>query len=152
MPLPAERPWSKSQTIRGLNPGQLPFLLSRFDAETMRAFLIRWLVTSLAIFIIANLSGLVYIQSLKALVLGSLILGILNVFLRPALILLTLPLTFFTLGFFIFVINGFILYTVAGLVPGFQVLSFWSALLAALLISILCALINYLIEEKKVLE
>ncbi len=118
----------------------------------MRAFLIRWLVTSLAIFIIANLSGLVYIQSLKALVLGSLILGILNVFLRPALILLTLPLTLFSLGFFIFVINGFILYTVAGLVPGFQVLSFWSALLAALLISILCALINYLIEEKKVLE
>jgi len=47
------------------------------------------------------------------------------------------------------VINGFILYTVAGLVPGFQILSFWKALLAALLISILCALINYVIKEQK---
>ena len=118
----------------------------------MRTFLIRWSVTSLAIFIVANLSGLLYIESLQALILGSLILGILNVFLRPVLIFLTLPLTLFTLGLFIFVINGFILYTVAGLVPGFQVLSFWSALLAALLISIVCALINHLIKEKEVLE
>jgi len=115
----------------------------------MRTFLIRWLVISLAIFVVANLSGLIYIDSLKALILGSLILGILNVFLRPILIFLTLPLTFFTLGLFIFVINGFILYTVAGLVPGFQILSFWKALLAALLISILCALINYVIKEQK---
>lgn len=115
----------------------------------MRTFLIRWLVISLAIFVVANLSGLIYIESLKALVLGSLIVGILNVFLRPILIFLTLPLTFFTLGLFIFVINGFILYTVAGLVPGFQILSFWKALVAALLISMLSALINYVIKEQK---
>lgn len=104
---------------------------------------------SLAIFVVANISGLIYIDSLRALVLGSLILGILNVFLRPILIFLTLPLTFFTLGLFLFVINGFLLYTVAGLVPGFEVLSFWRALLATLLISMLCALINYVIKEQK---
>jgi putative membrane protein len=118
----------------------------------MKNFLIRWLVTSLAIFIVANLFGLVYIESLKALVLASLILGILNVFLRPVLIFMTFPLIFFTLGFFIFVINAFILYIVAKLVPGFEVLGFWKTLLAAFLITVFCALINYMIKEKKSLE
>jgi putative membrane protein len=115
----------------------------------MREFLTRWLIISLAIFIVANVFGLVYIDSLTALVLASLILGILNVFLRPILIFMTFPLTFLTLGLFIIVINGFILYLVALLVPGFDILGLWKTLLAALLISVLGALINYMIKEKK---
>jgi putative membrane protein len=115
----------------------------------MKLFLIRWLILSLAIFIVADLFGLVYIDGLKALVLTSLILGILNVFLRPILIFMTFPLTFFTLGLFIIVINGFILYLTALLVPGFEILGFWKTILAALLISILGALINHMIKEKK---
>ena len=114
-------------------------------------FLIRWLILSLAIFIVANLFGLVYIESLKALVLASLILGILNVFLRPILIFMTFPLTFFTLGLFIIVINGFILYLTAWLVPGFEVLGFGKTILAAFFISILGALINHMIKENKAL-
>ena len=85
----------------------------------------------MAIFIVANIFNLIYIQDLKALILGSLILGILNVFLRPILVLLTLPLNIFTLGLFLFAINGFILYVVSGLVPGFQIAGFWKAVLAA---------------------
>jgi putative membrane protein len=118
----------------------------------MKRFFLRWFVTSLAIFIVANIFNLIYIQDLKALILGSLILGILNVFLRPVLVFLTLPLNIFTLGVFLFVINGFILYAVSGLVPGFEIASFWKAILAALLISIISALINWMVrEESKVI-
>ncbi len=108
----------------------------------------RWLVLSLAIFIVANVTNLIYIGDLKALILGSLILGILNVFLKPVLIFFTLPLTVITLGLFILVINGIVLYLVSFLVSGFEIGGFGKAFLAAFLISILAMLINWVIKDK----
>ncbi len=114
----------------------------------MKAFLLKWFITALSIFIVANIFGIIHIENLKALVLASLILGILNAILRPILIILTLPINIFTLGFFTLVINGFLLYVVAGLVSGFEIASFWRAFWAALLISIVNALINFLIYKE----
>ena len=114
----------------------------------MKAFLLKWLVTAVSIFIVANIFGIIHIENLKALVLASLILGILNAILRPILIILTLPINIFTLGVFTLVINGFLLYAVSGLVSGFEIASFWRAFLAAFLISIINALINFLIHKE----
>ncbi|MCK4385266.1 MAG: phage holin family protein [candidate division Zixibacteria bacterium] len=114
----------------------------------MKAFLLKWLVTAVSIFIVANIFGIIHIENLKALVLASLILGILNAILRPILIILTLPINVFTLGLFTLVINGFLLYMVSGLVSGFEIVSFWRAFLAALLISMVNALINFLIHKE----
>lgn len=114
----------------------------------MKAFLLKWFITGISIFIVANLFGIIYIENLKALVLAALILGILNAILRPFLIILTLPINIFTLGLFTFVINGFLLYTVSGLVSGFEIDSFWRAFLAALLISMINALMNSLIHKE----
>jgi putative membrane protein len=117
-------------------------------AQQMKAFLLKWLVTAVSIFIVANVFGVIYIKDLKALVLAALLLGILNAILRPILIILTLPITIFTLGLFTLVINGFLLYAVSGMVAGFEIASFWRAFLAALLISIVNALINFLIHKE----
>jgi putative membrane protein len=114
----------------------------------MKAFLLKWLVTAVSIFIVANIFGVIYIENFQALLLAALILGILNAILRPILIILTLPITIFTLGLFTLVINGFLLYAVSGLVSGFEIASFWRAFLAALLISMVNALINFLIHKE----
>jgi putative membrane protein len=97
---------------------------------------------------VANLFGLIYIENLGVLILAALLLGILNAFVRPMLLILTLPINIISLGLFTLVINGFLLYAVAGLVSGFEVTSFWKALLAAILISIVTALINILIHKE----
>lgn len=114
----------------------------------MKTFLLKWFVTAVSIFIVANVFGIIHIENLKALVLAALILGILNAILRPILIILTLPINILTLGLFTLMINGFLLYVVSGLVSGFEIASFGRAFLAALLISIVNALINLLIHKE----
>ncbi|MFQ6003094.1 MAG: phage holin family protein [Candidatus Zixiibacteriota bacterium] len=114
----------------------------------MKAFLLKWFITALSIFIVANIFGIIHIENLKALLLAALILGILNASLRPFLVILTLPITILTLGLFTLVINGFLLYAVSGLVSGFEIASFWKAFWAALLISIVNALINFLLHKE----
>jgi len=114
----------------------------------MRAFLTKWLVTVVSIFIVANLFKLIYVESLAVLVLAALVLGILNAFVRPMLLFLTLPINILSLGFFTLVINAFLLYVVAGLVPGFEITGFFRAFLAALLISLMNAMTNFLLHKE----
>lgn len=114
----------------------------------MRRFLLKWFITAISIFVVANVFDLIYIQNLGVLVLAALLLGILNVFVRPMLLVLTLPINLVSLGLFTLVINGFLLYATAGLVSGFNITSFWKALLAAVLISIVTAMINVLIHKE----
>jgi len=114
----------------------------------MRSFLLKWFVTTVSIFIVTNLFHLLYFEDLTVLVLAALVLGILNAFLRPVLILLTLPMNILSLGLFTLIINAFILYASSKMVPGFEIASFWKAFWAALLISIVSALINYMIHKE----
>ena len=114
----------------------------------MKAFLTKWLVNVVSIFIVANLFKLIYVESLAVLALAALVLGILNAFVRPLLLLLTLPINILSLGFFTLVINAFLLYTVAGLVPGFEITGFFRAFLAALLISLINAMTNFLLHKE----
>ena len=114
----------------------------------MKQFLLKWFITAVSIFIVANLFGLIYVENLVVLILAALVLGILNAFVRPMLFVLTLPINIISLGLFTLVINGFLLYVVAGLVTGFEITGFWKALLAAVLISIVNAMINILIHRE----
>jgi putative membrane protein len=115
----------------------------------MKRFLLKWFVTAVSIFVVANVFKLIYVENLTVLVLAALILGILNVFVRPILLVLTLPINIVSLGLFTLVINGFLLYATAGLVSGFEITGFWRALLAALLISIVTAMLNVLIHKER---
>jgi putative membrane protein len=76
------------------------------------------------------------------------ILGVLNAFFRPILILLTLPINILTLGLFTFVINAILMMMVSGVVGGFEVHGFWSALLGSLVISVISWLLNSFINEQ----
>ena len=108
----------------------------------------KWLVTMISIFIVANLFKLIHVESLAVLVLAALVLGLLNAFVRPMLLLLTLPINILSLGFFTLVINAFLLYVVAGLVPGFEITGFFRAFLAALLVSLINAMTNFLLHRE----
>lgn len=87
------------------------------------------------------LRGLRY-DSTTALVLAALLLGIFNAFLRPILLILSAPLILVTLGFFIFVVNAFMLLLVPTIISGFHVDGFGSAFWGAIIVSIVSWLLS----------
>ena len=103
----------------------------------MRHFIFRWAITTLAVMIAASILRGIRYDTIGSLVLAALLLGILNAFIRPILLILSAPLILLTLGLFIFVVNGLMLYWVQGLVGGFHVDSFGSAFWGAILISVI---------------
>ncbi len=102
----------------------------------MSHILINWLVTTIAILVAAYIIPGIRIDSLGAALVGAAILGILNAVLRPILVILTFPITLITLGLFLFVLNALIFLLAGSLLDGFNVRSFWSALLGSLVVSI----------------
>ena len=102
----------------------------------MALFLIHWLVVAIGLALAAYLVPGVVVRSGTALAAGALVLGFVNAVVRPVLTILTLPLTIVTLGLFYFVVNAAAFALAAALVPGFSVTSFWSALLGALVVSL----------------
>jgi putative membrane protein len=79
---------------------------------------------------------MIWVDGLMAALVAAFLLGIVNVIIRPILVFLTLPLTVLTLGLFLLVINGLMLWLVAALVKGFHVNGFWGAVFGSILISI----------------
>lgn len=100
-------------------------------------FIIRLIINMAAILIIAYLfPGLIWVDSFWAALVTAFFLGVVNAVIRPILVLLTLPLTVLTLGVFLLIINGLMLWLVSLLVSGFHVNGFWGAVLGAILISL----------------
>lgn len=114
----------------------------------MRLLLV-WLINTAALFAVPYLLPSVQIRSFTVALISALVLGLVNTLIRPLLLLLTLPVTILTLGLFILVVNGLMFWLVAGMVKGFEVGGFWSAMLGALLYSIISwALSSLLLEDK----
>ena len=105
-------------------------------------FLQRWLFNTLAVFVAVKLVSGISCDTFGTLVVTALVLGVLNAFLRPLLVLLALPLVVVTFGVFFFVINALLLYFVGQLVKGFHVDSFWAAFWGAFVITIVTLLLN----------
>ncbi len=104
-------------------------------------FILRILVNTVAIIITAYLLGIHINGSLTAL-LVAIVLALLNTFLKPLLILLTLPITIFTLGIFLLVINAVIILLASHFVTGFEVGGFWRALLFSIVLSIVNSILE----------
>jgi len=116
----------------------------------MLYLLTRWLVMTVAILLAATvLRAGIHVDSLTTAVIAAAILGIINAFLRPVLLILTLPLTILTLGIFAFVINALMLLLVAYFVPGMEIDGFSWAFLGALIISIVSWIANRFINKSK---
>jgi putative membrane protein len=113
----------------------------------MKGILLRWLILTLAILAAAYLLKGIDVTGFVPALAAAALLGILNAFVRPLLLLLTLPLNVLSLGLFTFVINAFLLMIVSRLIEGFTVQGFWAALFGSLLISFVSALLNLFVRE-----
>jgi putative membrane protein len=102
----------------------------------MRHFVFRWLMTTVAVMVAAWIIRGIRYDTPGALIGASLLLGILNAFVRPLLLILGAPLILLTLGFFILIVNALMLYWVPGIVGGFHVDDFGSAFWGSILIGI----------------
>jgi putative membrane protein len=99
--------------------------------------LVVWLINTAALLALPYLMSSISVDSPGSALIAALILGLANTFIRPLLILLTLPATLLTLGLFIFVINGLLFWAVGSWVKGFHVAGFWSGVGGAILYSII---------------
>jgi putative membrane protein len=102
----------------------------------MVGFLLRAAIAALGLWVASEIfDGLVFESPAKLIVAG-LLLGVVNAFVRPLAFVLTLPLTVLTLGFFLLVLNAGMVALVAWIVPGFEISGFWTAVGAALIVSL----------------
>ncbi len=115
----------------------------------MGRFFIRTVTTSLAVLLAAYLLKGVEVNSTLTALLVALVLGLLNTFVKPLLILLTIPITVFTLGLFLLVINVLIILFVDDLISGFSVSSWFTALIFSFIVSLTAWLIEKLIGVPK---
>ena len=114
------------------------------NTPALKSFLQRWIVNTLAVLVAVKVVSGIRYDSNTDLLIATLVLGILNSFLRPLMMLISLPLLIFTLGLFTLVINALLLYFVGNLVTGFHVASFKSAFWGALVISVVSFAVNTL--------
>jgi putative membrane protein len=108
----------------------------------MKHFVFRWFVTTFAVFVAAPIVGINYGDRVGCLLAASLLLGIVNAFIRPVLLLLSLPLILVTLGVFILIINALMLKFVGEILPCFEVPGFWRAFFGAIIISVVSWLLS----------
>jgi putative membrane protein len=100
-------------------------------------FVVRLIINMVAILIISYLfPRMIWVDGFLAALVAAFLLGVVNAIIRPVLVFLTLPLTVVTLGLFLLVVNGLMLWLVSALVRGFHVSGFWGAVLGSILISI----------------
>lgn len=112
------------------------------------SFLAHWIITGVALVVAQKLTGGIYISGLGSLALAALVLGLVNAVVKPLLQLVSLPLTILTLGIFYFVVNGICFAIAAFVVPGFRVGSLGSAILGAIIVSLVSWLLGALIKRK----
>jgi len=105
-------------------------------------FLVRIFVVAAVSFALANILGGVHVTDFLTALVFALVLALLNMFVRPLLIFFTLPVTFITLGLFLFVVNTLVVLLASKLVDGFTIDNFWWALLFSIILSIITSALD----------
>jgi putative membrane protein len=114
----------------------------------VRIFLGHWLITAVALAVSARMVPGIYLGSWAVLLVAALVLGLANAVVRPVLVILTFPITIITLGLFYLVVNGAVFALAAALVPGFRVASLGSAVVGALVVSLVSFLLSWLLAPR----
>ena len=112
-------------------------------------FILKMLVSSLAVFFSAYILNGVYLDGFPTAILVALLIGFLNAFLRPILIILTIPITIFSLGLFLLVINAAIILLADYALTGFKVDSFFTAILFSIIVSVFTWILEAIANPKK---
>lgn len=111
----------------------------------MKGIFLRTLITMLGLFLASGLVPGVSISGTSGFIFAAVMLGIVNAFIRPIALLLTLPITLVTLGLFLLVVNAAMFGLVAWMVDGFHVVGFWSAVFGSIIVSITAAISSWYI-------
>jgi putative membrane protein len=114
----------------------------------MRRFLAHWATVAIALAVTVWIVPGVSVDSLPALLIGSLVLGFINATVRPLMVLLTLPITCLTLGAFYLVLNGLAFALAAAIVPGFEVKSIGWAILGAFVVSVASWFVGLFLKDR----
>jgi putative membrane protein len=114
-------------------------------------FLTRWLVCGLGLWIAAGFlsNSITYDNRLRDIVVAGLILAIINVIVRPVLIIFALPAILFTLGLFMIIINGLTVFLVSKLYHPLHITNFWAAVFAGMVIGLVNYLVTAILEDVK---
>ncbi|PZX62297.1 phage holin family protein [Hydrotalea sandarakina] len=115
----------------------------------MISFLSKVLFTSVAVLVATYILSGVHVNSTATAILVAVVLGLLNTFVKPILIILTIPFTILTLGLFLLVINVLIIKWTSELVPGFRVDGWWSALFFSIIVSLVSSFIEGLVRNNE---
>lgn len=115
----------------------------------MPSFLLTWLLTAVALIITAYLvPGFVIVSFVSALV-AAVVLGLVNAIVRPILVVLTLPITFVTLGLFLLVINAITIWIAGAITPGFDVRGFLPALVGSIVLTIISSVLHFVVGDRR---
>jgi putative membrane protein len=107
----------------------------------------KWLLLAAALLFVAYVYDGVSLNGFQAALVAAFVIGLLNTFVKPLLIVLTLPVTVITIGLFLFVINALMFWAAASLLEGFNVTGFTAALIGSVIYSILSYLINTALDS-----
>ncbi|WP_344786950.1 phage holin family protein [Postechiella marina] len=111
--------------------------------------IIKLLLNALAVVILSKILSGVSVESYTTAIIVAIVLSLLNLLVKPILVILTFPITVFTLGLFLLVVNAIIIFLADYLIDGFSVSSIWIAILFSILLSILQSLLHTLLKEDK---
>jgi putative membrane protein len=112
------------------------------------AIVINWIVATVAVIVSAYLLPGVQVSNLFAAFVAAVVLGVINAFVRPVLLVLTLPINIVTLGLFTFVLNALLIMLAGALVPGFGVDNFWWALAFSIVLALVNAVLGSFKSDK----
>jgi putative membrane protein len=107
----------------------------------------RWLLLAAALIFVTYLYDGVTLNGYQAALIAAFVIGLLNIFVKPLLVILTLPVTVITVGLFLFVINALMFWAAASVLDGFSVTGFKAALIGSLMYSVLSYLINTALDS-----
>ena len=110
-------------------------------------FLLHWGITAISLWVASFIFHGISFSNKQSLLISALLLGLANAVIRPVVIFLTIPLTIFTFGFFLLVINALMMLLVSSAVPGFKISGFWTAFFASIFIAALSFIVGMLIFQ-----
>ncbi len=113
----------------------------------MMTLLLVWILNAVALLVVAYVLPGIVVASFGSAMLAALVLGLINMLVKPVLILLTLPITVVTLGLFLIVLNALMFWLAGSILKGFQVNGFWWAVGGAILYSLISGFLSNLINQ-----
>lgn len=106
----------------------------------------RWMVSALALYIVSSVVSGIHLENFSSALVAVVVIGLVNALIKPVLFLLTLPITFLTLGIFSFVLNALMLLLAGSITPGFRIDGFGTALIGSVLLSFVTAILHSFIR------